>query len=255
MVVERCMSYPRAHRDYECRSTVDLKKVGHHVYAADPSTEILVAVWIIEYERGKLSEPIIWHAGDPFPAKVRELIEAGATVAGHNAAFETAIDTYLAGPRLGWPMPELSQLDCTLARAAVQALPLDLYGLGLALGLKVQKDKEGHRLMLQMCKLRKPCKGEDPNGIYWYFDDDKLARLTEYCIADVRAEIEADHALLPLQAQERPIWEQDQIIHNRGVEIDLEFVRLAKVRDPSHNPSRRSLERNHAWRSREGHAN
>jgi DNA polymerase len=227
--VERCTGYPVVHRDYECRSKVDLKKVGHHVYAADPSTEILVAVWIIEYERGKLSEPIIWHAGDLFPAKVRELIEAGDTVTGHNAAFEAAIDAYLAGPRLGWPVPKLTQLDCTLARAAAQALPLDLNRLGQALWLKVQKDKEGHRLMLQMCKPRVPRSGEDPNGIYWHFDADKLARLTEYCITDVRAEIEADHALRPLQDQEREVWLLDQVMNNRGVQIDTTFVRTSRA--------------------------
>jgi DNA polymerase len=222
------MSYTVIHRDYECRSTVDLRKVGHHVYAAHCTTEILCAVWIIEHERGKLSEPIIWHTGDPFPANVRELIEAGATVAGHNAAFEAAIDTYLAGPRLGWPVPKLSQLNCTLARAAAQALPLDLDRLGKALRLKVQKDKEGHRLMRQMCKPRKPRKGEDPSGIYWHFDADKLGRLTEYCVTDVRTEIEADHALRPLQDQERPVWVLDQMMNNRGVRIDLNFVGLAK---------------------------
>jgi DNA polymerase len=227
--MERCMRYPVVHRDYECRSTVDLKKVGHHVYAADPSTEILVAVWIIEYERDKFSEPIIWHAGDLFSVKVRELIEAGATVTGHNAAFEAAIDAYLAGPRLGWPVPKLSQLDCTLARAAVQALPLDLDRLGQALRLMVQKDKEGHRLMRQMCKPRVPHKGEDPNGVYWHFDADKLARLTEYCITDVRTEIEADHALRPLQDQERVVWLLDQIMNNRGVQIDREFVDCAET--------------------------
>lgn len=229
------MSYPVLHRDYETRSTADLKACGAHAYAEHPSTQIIVAVWVIEWARGELSAPIIWHgnmddyegASPPIPAAVATLIEDGCTVAGHNAAFEAAIDTYHAGPRLGWPIPKLEQLDCTMARAAVQSLPLDLDRLGRALALGVQKDKEGHRLMLSMCKPRKPRKGEAP-GIYWHFDGGKLARLTAYCVLDVQTEIEADHALRPLQDQERPVWFLDQVMNNRGVQIDADFVRTAR---------------------------
>ena len=256
--------YPIVHRDYETRSEPDLKKVGAHAYAEHPSTEILCAVWIIEYGRDAFATPILWRRGQPFPGAVASLIENRATVAGHNAAFEHAIDTYHAGPKLGWPVPKLEQLDCTMARAAVQAIPLDLDRACRALGLPFQKDKEGHRLMLQMCKPRKPRKGEpatmdcrvcsgvgcagrrpedayegpscdacDGTGeqpaVYWHFDEDKLARLIEYCVADVRAEIGLDHALRPLQDQERPVWLLDQVMNNRGVEIDTEFVTTAKA--------------------------
>lgn len=229
------MTYPVLHRDYETRSEADLKKVGAHAYAEHSSTRIIVAVWIIEWSRGELSPPIIWHgnmddyaASPPIPAAVATLIADGCTVAGHNAAFEAAIDAYHAGPVLGWPVVPLAQQDCTMARAAVQALPLDLDRLSKALKLAVEKDKAGYRLMLQMCKPRKPKKGEAP-GIYWHYDGDKLGRLTSYCVDDVRTEIEADHSLRPLQDQERPVWELDQIMNTRGVEIDAEFVATAKA--------------------------
>lgn len=215
------------HRDYETRSTVDLKKCGAHVYAQHPSTEILVAVLIFTDGGKEVGEPYIWYPGMRLRADVREHIESGGECAGHNAAFEQAIDTYLAGPRLGWPVPKLEQLNCTMARAAVQAIPLDLARACQALALPYQKDKEGHRLMLQMCKPRKPRKDEDPAGIYWIFDVEKLARLTAYCVADVRAEIGLDNALMPMQEQERPVWILDQIMNNRGVAVDLEFIEVA----------------------------
>jgi DNA polymerase len=116
-----------------------------------------------------------------------------------------------------------------MARAAVQALPLDLDRACRAIGLPFQKDREGHRLMLRMCKPRARRKGEDPNRVYWHFDGAKLERLLEYCVADVRAEIGLDHALRPLQDQERPVWLLDQVMNNRGVEIDTEFVKTAKA--------------------------
>jgi DNA polymerase len=217
------------HRDYECRSVADLKKAGAHAYAQHPSTEILCAVWVIEYGSGvqevyKRKYP----ETDDIPEIVRDSIRGGATVAGHNAAFEHAIDTYLTGPRYGWPIPKLEQLDCTMARAAVQAIPLDLDRACRALSLACQKDKEGHRLMLQMCKPRKPRKGEPP-GLYWHFDDAKLERLLQYCVADVQAEIALGKALRPLQDMEKPIWILDQIMNNRGVSIDLDYVRTAEA--------------------------
>jgi hypothetical protein len=36
------------HRDFETRSRVDLRKVGAHRYAADPSTEILCAAYAVD---------------------------------------------------------------------------------------------------------------------------------------------------------------------------------------------------------------
>jgi DNA polymerase bacteriophage-type len=230
------MPYPIVHRDYETRSELDLQKVGAHVYAEHVSTRILVAVWIIEWAKDELSAPLVWHgnmdaypSSPPMPATIAQLIEDGATVTGHNAAFEDAMDTYHACPRLGWIKPNLEQLDCTMARAAVQALPLDLDRLCDALSLKVRKDSAGRKLMLTMCKPRRPKLNEDKNGIFWNYDFAMLARLTNYCTADVFAEIEADHHLRPLQDQEIPIWQLDQVVNNRGVEIDMEFVRTARA--------------------------
>jgi DNA polymerase bacteriophage-type len=220
------------HRDYETRSTVDLKKSGAHVYAQHPSTEILKAVWIFTEDGKEVGEPIVWTKGDWLYGEhigyhVRQHIESGGKVAGHNAAFEQAIDTYLAGPRLGWPVCKPEQLDCTMARAAVQAIPLDLARACSALGLPYQKDKEGHRLMLLMCKPRKPKKGEDPAAILWHETPEQMERLGAYCVADVRAEIGLDNALMPMQEQERPVWLLDQVMNNRGVRIDQEFIGTA----------------------------
>jgi DNA polymerase len=192
-----------------------------------PSTQMLCAVFIFTkgiYEQG---EPIIWHPGAPLHSRVRAHIESGGKCAGHNAAFEQAVDTHLTGPRLGWPVPKLEQLDCTMARAAVQAIHLDLDRACQCLHLPFQKDKEGWRLMLKMCKPRKPTKDEDPAGIYWHETPDQIARLTQYCVADVRAEIGLDNALMPMQEQERAVWILDQVMNNRGVRIDTAFIDTA----------------------------
>jgi DNA polymerase len=149
--------YPIIHRDYETRSIADLQKVGAHAYAEHPSTRIMVAVWIIEWAKEDYSAPIVWFgdmdayvASPPMPAAVATLIEDGCTLVGHNAAFEHAIDVHHTPRLAGWLIPKLEQLDCTMARAAVQALPIDLDRLCAALRLLVRKDTAGRRLMLSM---------------------------------------------------------------------------------------------------------
>lgn len=250
---------PILHRDFETKSAVDLRKVGAHVYAEHPTTDVWVAVFIAEYPDGKCDNPVIWYPGEPVPQIVTNAAAFKWTFAGHNAAFEQAIDRHIMGPRYGFPIIPDEQINCTLARAAVQSIPLDLARACKALNLPYQKDEAGHRLMLSMCKPRKPrkdedatcdaCRGSKIEEVYdghgnvlelacstcggtgerllWHDEPAKLTRLTEYCVADVRAEIGLGRALRPLSPSERRVWLLDQKMNNRGVQIDLEFVNVA----------------------------
>lgn len=218
---------PILHRDYETRSCADLRKVGAHVYSMHPTTDVIVAVFIVEID-GKEDETIIWRPGMPVPPAVLHAAKYGWTFAGHNSAFEQAIDRGVLGPRYGFPIIPDEQCDCTMARAAVQSIPQSLDGACKALGLKHQKDMDGHRLMLRMCKPRKPRKGEPTDAILWHETPAQIERLTQYCIDDVRAEISLGRALRPLSEGERKVWLLDQRMNNRGVQIDTAFVRRAK---------------------------
>ncbi|MFX5225948.1 hypothetical protein ABTC73_20135, partial [Acinetobacter baumannii] len=80
-----------------------------------------------------------------------------------------------------WPRLRIEQQDCTMARGLALALPGTLEQLGSALKLPIQKDKDGHRLMLQMCKPRR-MEGDTP---VWWDDPDKIERLSAYCDTDV----------------------------------------------------------------------
>jgi DNA polymerase len=229
------LSEPVLHRDYETRSAADLKKVGAHAYAQHPTTDILVARWTLIDEHGETWKyrwrPAHFNGGVaiPFPKPVADHITAGGAVEGHNAAFEAAIDKEISGPRYGWPVPALEQEHCTMARCAIQALPLDLARACKALGLTVEKDEAGHRLMLKMCKPRKPRKGEPTDTILWHEDPADLDRLELYCDRDTDAEIGLGNALRPMTAEQRRVWLLDQRINRRGVQIDLPFINRARV--------------------------
>jgi DNA polymerase bacteriophage-type len=215
------------HRDYETRSACDLRKCGAHRYAEDPTTDVILAVFIIEDENGKLDEPVVWHPGEPVPEIVKIAAARQWTFAGHNTAFEQAIDRTIMGPRYGFPIVPNALIDCTLARCAIMGLPLALGQACAALKLRYQKDDAGHRLMMKMCKPRAPRKGEDPSKLYWHESPEQIARLAQYCIADVSAEIGLGRALFPISPGEQQVWLLDQRMNNRGVQIDLPFVDVA----------------------------
>src|SRR6218665_2993381 len=144
----------------------------------------------------------------------------------------------------GWPLPRLEQYRCTAATAAAMALPRSLGDLGAALGLSVQKDKEGMRLIGKFSIPRKPtkddkcsacdgtgsinvgCYDEAGNvdeyaacpkcggtgaavGPLWnepedHPEDFDLFKL--YCDRDVETECAADDKLVPLSTDEQELW-------------------------------------------------
>jgi DNA polymerase len=138
----------------------------------------------------------------------------------HNAEFERAIWETIMVPQYSFTKDVT--WSCTAARAAALALPRALDDVNRVLGLSEQKDKEGHFLMMEMCKPRKPTK-KDPRE-NWLHDEEKLQRLYEYCKQDVVAEVALSKAIRKLNAVEQQVWEADQEINKRGIAFDAEFV-------------------------------
>lgn len=116
---------------------------------------------------------------------------------------------------------EIEQMDCTLSRGAALSLPMSLEKLGQALNAPIQKDADGHKLMLSMCKPRSVDESGSPT---WREDEDSLDRLQAYCDQDVEAECAIDKLLPPLSERERRVWILDQTINDRGVQMDVRLV-------------------------------
>ncbi len=223
------MSQGFIHADFETRSLVDLKKTGAYVYAKHLTTEPLCMAYALDNNPIKL-----WKLGDPAPFDLMSDIKNGATFVSHNAAFELAIWNYVCSKKFGWPVLTPEQTICTMAMAYAMAIPATLEGACAALGLKHQKDMQGYRIMLQLCKPR----DITPEGkIIWWDDPAKYERLYEYCPKDVEAERELFTRLLPLSQKEREVWLLDYKINSRGVACDvhaitkaIELVNLEKKR-------------------------
>src|SRR5262249_4667076 len=138
--------------------------------------------------------------------------------------FERLVEQYIMAPRYGWPTIPIERHRCSQAAGLALALPANLAALGKALNLEYQKDDAGHRLMLQMSRPRKPRKGEDPSGIYWVDDPEKIERLHAYCRRDVETERAAHKRIGFLPAAEQKVWELDAVINDRGFHLDSELL-------------------------------
>jgi DNA polymerase len=213
------------HLDIETRSEVDLKIYGAYVYFAHPSTDILCAA----YAFGDTGEPEIWLPNQPCPDAIMEHVKAGGQIVAWNAAFERQGWNSILAPRYGWALPKIEQFMCTMAETLAMNLPGKLEDAAPALGLDIRKDDAGHRLMLSMCKPRKPRKDEPANALLWRESDDEKQRLYEYCKQDVRTEQAVGTRVLRLRPEEARIFHLDAKINDRGVFIDQTLCHYAKA--------------------------
>jgi DNA polymerase len=231
------MTELRINIDVETKSTADLRKTSAKMYARHPSTDIIVVRYCDEATPDYVYEWLCYQ--DPMPLALRAwLLDPSVRLVAHNAGFEHAI---LTSPHLveKYDIPEIEmwRWDDTAARAARMALPRSLDGAGKALGLDVQKDLEGSRIMLQLCKPRSWAVSDDGEDIpvWWTPEEnaDKYEKLSDYCATDVRVGAKLSEVTRPMTDQERAIWLLTEEINETGVFVDWEFaevaVRVAKL--------------------------
>lgn len=159
------------------------------------------------------------------PPRLAAAIRNGEEIHAHNAGFEKAIWQHQCMGKLGWPAIPEGQWRCSMAACSRLGLPRSLEETGKALGLKVQKDKEGHRIMMRLCRPKKPSK---VNPSEWDNNSAKLQKLYAYCVQDVEAEAELIEAIEPLTAPELKCWQLSQDINRRGIPVDIEGIVQAR---------------------------
>jgi DNA polymerase len=248
---------PRATIDFETRSAFDIMKGGAWRYSQDPSTQIMcLAVRLPDWPAARLwVAPLTYSWGkmkERNPDVLTELfayIAAGGLVEAHNAFFERSIGLNICTPKLGWPSVPASQWRCSAAKASMHSIPRSLGGACAALGLPIQKDGIGRKVMLKLCKPRKPRKAEielligTESGEYdgaaelaaagwdgeyfWHDSPEDLETLFAYCLTDVESEHGLSEAIADLPENELRIWQMDQSMNLRGVLTDVKMVETA----------------------------
>lgn len=241
--------------DFEVRSPVDIKKAGPWKYAEHPNTIPLClalkinnqtpSIWINPKIKRLLPSDLLTDMNVISDSVTLRIINNSIDIfEAQNAEFERAIWRNIMVARYGWPDIPDRKWRCSAAKAAAHALPRSLKGAGVALGLSMKKDMEGHRIMMKLCRPRKATKDEQKNlasggGIEqgdkgWYFpesdsvvylwheDPEDFLKLFRYCLQDVEAEHAISQALDDLNPVEQKVWFLDQKMNERGILADVE---------------------------------
>lgn len=237
--------------DFETRSVVNLKKAGVDLYARHPTTDALCLAYAINDGPTEL-----WTLGDPAPLDIFWALKDGARLIAHNAQFDLQIWNGVGHRKYGWPEITPAQVECTMVRSYAMALPGSLENAGAAVGLSIQKDMAGHRVMLQLAQPRLGPSPEcvDCSGRGWHSEwgdsllcscvewweprpdmkekerlwiEEKYQALYSYATSDIASMRELYFRLLDLSPFERRVWELDQKINLRGIRIDTRNARRA----------------------------
>jgi|TARA_A100001391_G_scaffold205444_1_gene206311 DNA polymerase len=93
--------------------------------------------------------------------------------------------------------------------------------IGVSMSKSFLKDRAGHRVMLKMCKPRKPTKH---NKSEWHDDPADYQKLYAYCKQDVVVEEAIHNETLDLHPHSRDTWLLNQKINERGIPVDRELI-------------------------------
>ncbi len=214
--------------DIETYSSVDIKESGVYAYVEAPDFEILLIAYKFDTEDEPtvidLTEIDIDSLDMLYPEIMEALFNPEILKTAFNANFErTCLAKYF-----GRPMPP-EQWRCTMVHASVLGLPRSLAGVGAALGLPQdqQKDKIGKSLIDYFCKPCKPTKtnkGRTRN--LPQHDMNKWNLFIEYNRQDVVAEqaiLDKLHPY-PMTENEIKLWCFDQRMNDLGICLDMDMV-------------------------------
>ena len=213
--------------DIESYSSVDLAKSGVYRYIESSDFEILLFGYSID---GGDIEVIDLASGEKLPEEIQSaLTDPSITKWAFNAQFERiCLSKWLGLPNGQYISPK--SWRCTMVWSAYMGLPLSLEGSGAVLGLEKQKLSEGKDLIRYFCK---PCNPTATNSgrsrNLPIHAPDKWSEFKSYNLRDVEAEIAIQEKLSKFPVPE-DIWNEyhlDQEINDRGVSLDMPFVKEA----------------------------
>ena len=248
--------------DFETRSKADIRH-GAFEYASHISTEILCMAWCYlenddapeiwgflpelvgvtekrvkvntqdgseKYRKVKIDK---WafkeHNLDGLKKLFQKVKDGEVRLEAHNHAFEYYIWN-ITGCKYGFPktpaIDDSNFWSCSAARAAASGLPRALEDVAKAVDLDIEKDSEGHKVMLQLCK---PRKATISNPDEYYNDKERFERLFKYCKTDVEVERKVSRMIPDLDhvgPLEKKVWALDSKINDRGVLVDRETCKI-----------------------------
>ena len=215
--------------DIETFSSANLQKSGVYRYTESDDFEILLFGYSVD---GGEVQVVDLASGEEVPVPIiNALMDDSVTKWAFNAMFErVCLSKWLNLTEYLNP----TSWKCSMIWSAYMGLPLSLEGAGGVLGLEKQKLTEGKDLIKYFCT---PCSPTKSNGgrvrNLPEHDMDKWERFKAYNLRDVESEMSIQQRLSLFPVPEN-IWEEyhlDQKINDRGIAIDMTFVKQAVVMD------------------------
>ena len=213
--------------DIETFSSVNLQKSGVYPYAESDDFEILLFGYSVDGGEVKVVDIA---CGEKIPQEIIDaLTDDSVKKWAFNASFERiCLSKYLGYPNGVYLNP--SSWYCTMIWCATLGLPLSLEGAGAVLGLEKQKLTEGKSLIRYFCV---PCNPTKINGgrirNLPHHNMQKWNAFKSYNLRDVETEMSIQKKLLKFPVS-KEIWSEyhiDQEINDRGIKVDMVFVRQA----------------------------
>lgn len=149
-------------------------------------------------------------------------------------SFNTTFERYGLKYKLGWDIP-IERWHDTQASAQYLSMPGDLEDAATILRLprELMKDKRGKALIELFSEPKTRRKKGQPSEIYfndWISHPAEWEEFCKYCVQDTVTEEEVGRregmlGAFPLPPLERKIWLFDQTVNDRGMPVDLDFVK------------------------------
>ena len=231
--------------DVETFSSENLARSGVFRYAESPDFEVLLFSYSID---GGDVNVIDLANGERIPADIiAALTDENVEKWSFNAHFERIclsrwLRDNVGRSATGYSISQDTVSDyidphswrCSMIWSAYMGLPLSLEGVGAVLNLQEQKLNEGKDLIRYFCQ---PCKPSMANGQRTrnlpHHAPEKWEAFKAYNRRDVEVEMAIQQKLAKFPVPEC-IWEEyclDQEINDRGVQVDMTFVRNAIAAD------------------------
>lgn len=217
--------------DIESFSSINLQKSGVYRYCEADDFEILLFGYSVDGGEVQVADLA---CGEKIPDEIiNALMDDSVTKWAFNAMFErVCLSKWLNLPPGKYLDP--ASWKCSMIWAAYMGLPLSLEGAGAVLGLEKQKLTEGKDLIKYFCT---PCSPTKSNGgrvrNLPEHDMDKWERFKAYNLRDVETEMSIQQRLYKFTVPEN-VWIEyhlDQEINDRGIAIDMTFVKQAVAID------------------------
>ena len=217
--------------DIETFSSINISKSGVYKYVESEDFEVLLFAYSID--GGKTEIVDIANGEELSEEIIQALLDDNVIKWAFNAQFERiCLSRFLKLPKGTYLNPK--SWRCTMIWSAYMGLPFSLEGVGKVLGLEKQKLIEGKDLIKYFCV---PCTPTKSNGYrnrnFSYHDKIKWEAFKTYNIRDVDTEKEIQCKLMKFPVPDF-IWKEyhlDQVINDRGIKVDLDFVNRVMALD------------------------